>query len=314
MFAVVFPGQGSQTVGMATDFAEKYPEAREVFEAADDAFGGPLSRWIEEGPEEKLRLTEITQPAILTASIAMYRVLETRLSLKPSLFAGHSLGEYSALVAAGALSLSDAVALVRQRGAFMQEAVPQGEGAMLAVLGLERSEVERECALVGGVVAPANYNSPVQTVVAGQASAVEEAADLLKAAGAKRLIPLEVSAPFHCELMAPAMEQLTPVLSEIEFSDAATPVISNVTARPYKEAGVTRERLREQVCAPVRWVESVERLIADGVTLQLEVGPGKVLSGLSAKIDRSLKRANLEKVDQLENVIETVTGAAEAQP
>ena len=312
MFAVVFPGQGSQSIGMATDFADKFPEAREVFEAADDAFGGPLSRWIAEGPEEKLRLTEITQPAILTASIAMYRVLETRLPAQPSFFAGHSLGEYSALVAAGALELGDAVALVRQRGAFMQEAVPPGEGAMLAVLGLERSQVERECALVGGIVAPANYNSPVQTVIAGQAGAVQEAAELLKSAGAKKLVPLEVSAPFHCELMAPAMEQLTSVLADIPLSDARVPVISNVTARPYTEAAVARERLREQVCAPVRWVESVERLVADGVALQLEVGPGKVLSGLSAKIERSLKRSNLGDVDALDSAVAAAGEAEEA--
>lgn len=312
MLAVVFPGQGSQAIGMATDFAEKFPEAREVFEAADEAFGGPLSRWIAKGPEEKLRLTEITQPAILTASIAMYRVLESRLPVQPACLAGHSLGEYSALVAAGALDFSDAVALVRQRGAFMQEAVPAGEGAMLAVLGLERDEVERECALVGGIVAPANYNSPVQTVIAGQAEAVEQAAELLKAAGAKRLIPLEVSAPFHCELMAPAMERLAPVLRDTAFVDASIPVLSNVTARPYREGNVARERLREQVCAPVRWVESVERLVVDGATLQLEVGPGKVLSGLSAKIDRGLKRANLGQVDALESVLETVS--AEASP
>jgi [acyl-carrier-protein] S-malonyltransferase len=294
---------------MATDFAEKFPEAREVFEAADEAFGGPLSRWIAEGPDEKLRLTEITQPAILTASIAMYRVLESRLpgQARPAFFAGHSLGEYSALVAAGSLNFSDAVALVRQRGAFMQEAVPEGEGAMLAVLGLERDEVERECALVGSIVAPANYNSPVQTVIAGQAVAVEQAAELLKAAGAKRLIPLEVSAPFHCELMAPAMENLASVLGDTPFANASAPVISNVTARPYQEGGVARERLREQVCAPVRWVESVERLVSDGATLQLEVGPGKVLSGLSAKIDRSLKRANLSQVDELERVLEAVS-------
>lgn len=301
---------------MATDFAEKFPEAREVFEAADEAFGGPLSRWIAEGPDEKLRLTEITQPAILTASIAMYRVLESRLPAtpqgRPAFFAGHSLGEYSALVAAGSLGFSDAVALVRQRGAFMQEAVPEGQGAMLAVLGLERDEVERECALVGAIVAPANYNSPVQTVIAGQAAAVEQAAELLKAAGAKRLIPLEVSAPFHCELMAPAMQNLAPVLADTPFANASAPVISNVTARPYQEAGVARERLREQVCAPVRWVESVERLVSDGVTLQLEVGPGKVLSGLSAKIDRSLKRANLGQVDQLESVLEAISAEVEA--
>jgi [acyl-carrier-protein] S-malonyltransferase len=310
MYAVVFPGQGSQAVGMAADFAAAHKEAREVFEAADEAFGGPLSHWISEGPEAELRRTEITQPAILTASIAIYRVLEPRLPSPPAFFAGHSLGEYSALVAAGALDLADAVALVRQRGALMQEAVPEGLGAMCAVLGLDAAEVERVCAAVDGVVAPANLNSPAQTVIAGSAAAVQDAAQALREAGAKKVVPLDVSAPFHCELMAPAMEKLAPVLAGTLFRDARAPVISNVTAEPYQESAVARERLRAQVCAPVRWVECVERLVGQGARLQLEVGPGKVLSGLAARIDRGLARANVEKLDDVPAALAAVAKAA----
>ena len=294
---------------MASDFARDHEEARAVLAAADEAFGGPLSSWIAEGPEERLRPTEITQPAILAASLAIYRVLEPRLPGPPALFAGHSLGEYSALVAAGALELSDAIRLVRQRGALMQEAVPQGQGAMLAVMGLDAAVVARVCAGIDGLVAPANLNSPAQTVIAGAADAVAAAGAALLDAGAKRVIALDVSAPFHCELMAPAMEKLTPVLAEARFRDARAPVISNVTAEPYREAAVARERLREQVCAPVRWVESVERLVADGARLQLEVGPGKVLSGLAARIDKKLARANVQSRADLDGALTAVAEA-----
>jgi len=303
MFAVVFPGQGSQAVGMAQDFADAFPEARAVLDAADEAFGGPLSSWMANGPEEQLRRTEITQPAILASSIAMYRVLESRLPARPSFFAGHSLGEYSALVAAGVLELPDAVALVRQRGALMQEAVPEGQGAMLAVLGLEGAEVARICEQTQGSVAAANFNSPVQTVIAGSADAVAAAREALDAAGAKRLVPLEVSAPFHCELMAPAMEKLTPLLAETTFADAHTPVVANVTAEPYAKGSVARELLRQQVCAPVRWVECVQRLVEEGVTLQLEVGPGKVLSGLAPRIHKGLERVNLATTEDLDEAV-----------
>jgi [acyl-carrier-protein] S-malonyltransferase len=300
MFAVVFPGQGSQSVGMALDFARAFGEARAVLDEAEAAFGGGLLGRIEKGPESELARTEITQPAILSASIAIWRVVEKRLPRLPSLFAGHSLGEYSALVAAGGLPLGDAVKLVRRRGALMQEAVPEGEGAMAAVMGLDAEAIARVCAGVDGVVAPSNFNSPAQTVIAGRRAAVSAAGEALLAAGAKRVIPLDVSAPFHCELMASAMEKLTPELAAAHFADWRTPVVANVDAKPYREAAQARARLREQVCAPVRWVECVQALVGSGARVQLEVGPGKVLSGFAAKIDRALGRANVEKVEDLE--------------
>lgn len=309
MYSIVFPGQGSQSVGMAVDFADVNAAAREVFEEADAAFGGDLSKLIAEGPEEELRRTEITQPAILTASIAAYRALEPQLPARPVLFAGHSLGEYSALVAAGALALGDAVKLVRRRGALMQQAVPEGEGAMSAILGLEPERVAEVCAAIDGVVAPANFNTPVQTVIAGSAPAVAAAGEALGAAGAKRVIPLEVSAPFHCELMAPAADKLVPVLAEIGFQDAHTPVVSNVTAEPYTTAADARDLLHRQVCASVRWVDGVKRQQQVGVALQLEVGPGKVLSGMAAKIDRGIARANVERMGDVEKALAAVAEA-----
>lgn len=309
MYAIVFPGQGSQHVGMAGDFARDHPSAREVFETADRAFGGPLSSWILQGPESELRRTEITQPAVLAASIAIYRVLEAELPQPPALMAGHSLGEYTALVATRALDLADAVALVRQRGALMQEAVPEGEGAMLAVIGLEPEQVTRICAETSGVVAPANLNAPGQIVIAGAADAVVRAQAALTEAGARRLIPLEVSAPFHCPLMSPAQEKLAPLLAQTGFRDATIPIVSNVTAEPYRGGARARELLREQVCAPVRWTESVLRMRAEGVTLQLEVGPGRVLSGLAPRIDRGLARANLDALAGLEAAISAVREA-----
>ena len=303
MLAVVFPGQVAHKVGMAMEFARDFSEAREVLEEVDEATGLPLSRWIEQGPAEVLQRTEIAQPAILAASIAIYRVLEPRLNGSVSYLAGHSLGEYSALVAAGTLEFRDAVALVRQRGALMQEAVPEGEGAMVAVMGLSGAEVARVCAEVADRVAPANYNSPVQTVIAGSAAAVAKASEALEAAGAKRLVPLEVSAPFHSELMTPAMEKLAPLLAQTGFREARVPVVSNVTAEPYREPAAARDLLRQQVCAPVRWVECVERLTAEGVTLQLEVGPGRVLSGLAARIDKKLGRANVAAIADVEGAL-----------
>ena len=303
MLAVVFPGQGSQAIGMAMDFARAHAEARAAIDEADSAFGGGLRALLENGPAAELARTEITQPAILAASIAIWRVVEQRLPRAPVLFAGHSLGEYAAVVAAGGLPLFDAVRLVRRRGALMQEAVPEGEGAMAAVLGLEPEQVARICAEVDGVVAPANFNSPVQTVIAGRRAAVSAASERLTAAGAKRVIALDVSAPFHCALMAPAMEKLTPELEAARFGDLRVPVVSNVDAQPYTSAAIARARLREQVCAPVRWVDCVRRLVASGATLELEVGPGKVLSGLAAKIDRTLGRANVEKLEDLDGAL-----------
>jgi [acyl-carrier-protein] S-malonyltransferase len=303
MLAVVFPGQGSQAVGMGVDFARAHAEARAALDEADAAFGGGLAKLIEEGPESELARTEITQPAILAASIAIWRVVEPRLPRAPILFAGHSLGEYSALVAAGGLPLADAVKLVRRRGALMQEAVPPGEGAMAAVLGLDAADVARVCAGIDGVVAPANFNSPVQTVIAGRHDAVSAACEKLTAAGAKRVVALDVSAPFHCELMAPAREKLAPELAAARFAELRTPVVSNVDAKPYGSADEARARLRAQVTAPVRWVECVQTLVGAGAKLELEVGPGKVLSGLAAKIDKSLGRANVEKLADLEGAL-----------
>jgi [acyl-carrier-protein] S-malonyltransferase len=300
MLAVVFPGQGSQEVGMASDFAARFAESREALACADDAFGGPLSRFMREGPDEVLRRTEVTQPALLAASIAIWRVLEPRLPQPPILLAGHSLGEYTALVAAGSLDLAEAIRLVRRRGQLMAEAVPEGEGGMIAVLGLSGEDVARVCASVEGVVAPANFNSEAQTVIAGETAALERASEALRAAGAKRLIPLEVSAPFHCALMAPAQEKLAPALAEACFRDLRVPVLSNVTARPYRTAVEARELLREQVCAPVRWAECVRAIVSAGARVHLEVGPGDVLSGLAARTAKGLARLRVSSVDQLE--------------
>jgi [acyl-carrier-protein] S-malonyltransferase len=310
MLAVVFPGQGSQSVGMSADFVRDYSEARAVFEEADEAFGGPLSSWILEGPESELRRTEVTQPAILAASLAAYRVLEPRLGLPPAVLAGHSLGEYSALVAAGALDLGDAVRLVRRRGAYMQEAVPEGRGGMFAVLGLPGEQVHQICRKIEGEVAAANFNSPEQTVIAGERSALAGAVEACEKAGAKRVVPLEVSAPFHCNLMRPAMEKLTAELTATRFRDLRIPVVSNVTTEVYRTADLARALLRRQVCAPVGWVGCVQKLVQAGVTVHMEVGPGKVLTGLAGRIDKGLKRVTCSTVGDLEKALAAVEGLA----
>jgi [acyl-carrier-protein] S-malonyltransferase len=308
MYSLVFPGQGSQSVGMASDFCAQFPESRAVLAEADEALGLPLAKWIAEGPDERLRPTAIQQPAILATAIAMLRALESRVPLAPASVAGHSLGEYTALVAAGALSLADAVRLVHRRGEFMQEAVPAGEGSMSAILGLSGDEVTRVCAGLASTVSPANFNSPVQTVIAGRSADVEAAEKALLEAGAKRAVRLEVSAPFHCALMRMAMEKLAPLLAEAPFARARCPVVSNVTAAPYQEANEARELLRQQVCAPVRWIECVQRMAAGGSKLLVEVGPGAVLSGLTARIDRGLGRANLATVEDLAKVEAALAG------
>jgi [acyl-carrier-protein] S-malonyltransferase len=290
---------------MGLDFAAAHPESARAFDEGEAAFGGGLRARIERGPDAELARTEITQPAILTASIAIWRALEPRLP-RPAFFAGHSLGEYAALVATGGLPLGDAVRLVRRRGAFMQEAVPEGEGEMAAILGIDGAAVAKACASVDGPVSPANFNAPIQTVIAGRRDAVQAAARACQAAGAKRVVPLPVSAPFHCALMAPAAEKLRPELEAAAFRDFATPVISNVTAQPYRTAEEARRLLFEQVCAPVRWVECVERLVALGATLELEVGPGKVLSGLAARIERKLERASVEKLEDVDAALAAV--------
>jgi [acyl-carrier-protein] S-malonyltransferase len=292
--ALLFPGQGSQFVGMGRKLAEESPVARAVFDEADAVLGFPLSRLCFEGPEDELKLTANTQPAILTHSIAALRDLESRFPERlegAAVAAGHSLGEYSANVAAGALSFADAVKLVRQRGRFMQEAVPPGVGAMAAVLGLAPDQVEAACeeAAVGGeVVSPANFNSPEQTVIAGHAAAVGRACALCTARGAKRAMILPVSAPFHCSLMAPARERMRPLLDAAPMADARLPVVVNVDARPLWRAGELRNALLHQIDSPVRWVDSVRRLASEGVDRGIEIGPGSVLAGLVKRIERSI--------------------------
>ncbi|MEO8188698.1 MAG: ACP S-malonyltransferase [Acidobacteriota bacterium] len=295
--ALLFPGQGSQSVGMGKALYEASEAARRVFAEADSALGFELSALCFEGPEEELRSTINTQPAILTHSIAALRELESaspqRLS-DVAFAAGHSLGEYSALVAAGTLSFADALRLVRERGRFMQEAVPPGVGSMAAILGLSAEDVEASCAEAaqGQIVAPANFNSPEQTVIAGHSAAVGRACLACTALGAKRAIPLAVSAPFHCALMAPARERLEPLLRDAAMADARIPVVTNVDARPVVNAGELRDALGRQIDGPVRWVETVRRLAADGVDRVLEIGPGTVLSGLVKRIDRSIRLEN----------------------
>jgi len=293
--AIIFPGQGSQSPGMGKDLAEEFPVARQVFEEADDALGFAISRLCFEGPAEDLQLTENTQPAILTVSVAAFRVLKEAGIGAPAFVAGHSLGEYSALVAAGGLSLADAVRTVRARGCYMQEAVPVGTGAMAAVIGGELNEIERVCeeARQGQICSIANLNSPGQAVIAGNTEAVDRAIERLSGV-AKRVIKLKVSAPFHCALMRPAQERLAADLERLRFNDPAMPVITNVDARSVTAPDELRDALVRQVSAPVRWVESMQLLLGQGVDTFVEAGPGKVLSGLMRQISRDVKTLNVE--------------------
>jgi [acyl-carrier-protein] S-malonyltransferase len=299
---------------MGRDAWESSSAARRVFEAADQALGLPLSRLCFEGPEEELRRTELQQPAILATSVALLRALEeSGPPLEPAFVAGHSLGEYTALVAAGALGLEDAVRLVHARGVFMQEAVAEGRGAMAAVIGCESTVVEEACAHarreLGAVVTPANFNGPQQTVIAGQTLAVERACTHARELGAKRTVALEVSAPFHCELMEPAAEKLAIELARVPFRDPRPPVVTNVEALPNDSAARIPALLTEQVTAPVRFTEMVQRLRGLGVERVLEVGPGRVLSGLAARVDRRLGRASLSGAKDLLEVRQWLAGS-----
>ena len=299
--AFVFPGQGSQKVGMGRALYDALPESRAVFDEADGALGFPLSRLCFEGPEDQLQLTANTQPAILTVSVAAARALGAR-GVKPQWVAGHSLGEYSALVTAGVLSLRDAVVAVRRRGEYMQEAVRVGEGAMAAILALDLGAIAQACreAAQGQVVSPANINSPGQVVIAGHAAAVDRASELCKKAGAKRAIRLPVSAPFHCALMMPAQERLARDLAGLSFTAPAVPLVNNVDAAEVRRADACRDGLVRQVSGTVRWQESVERLVREGVDAFVEVGPGTVLSGLIKKIDKNVRVLSVEDLASLE--------------
>ena len=305
MIAFLFPGQGSQKVGMARALAEAFPVARATFEEADAALGEPLSRLVWDGPEDALMLTENTQPAILTASIAAFRVLEAEgLTRRMAFLAGHSLGEYSAHVAAGTFSFADAVRVVRRRGRYMQEAVPVGDGAMAAVFGLDAETVTRACneAAQGDVVSPANLNGAGQVVIAGLRAAVERAGARAKELGAKRVVALPVSAPFHCALMKPAEERLAPELRALSVGDPRVPVMANVDALPKRDARSAVDALVRQVSCAVRWEDTVRRLASDGVTAYVEVGPGTVLSGLLRKSHRKARVTSFGNPDDLDAV------------
>ena len=348
--AFLFPGQGSQTVGMGRDLYNRFPTAKAVFDEADSALGFPLSELIFKGPEEDLRLTEHTQPAILTVSVAAARVLREQLGddgFQPAFAAGHSLGEYSAHVVAGTFSFADAVVTVRNRGRYMQEAVPEGDGAMAAILGLDPDRINELCAeasdtnapanknpdrageeagaapaavdpqaaraaMAQCIVSPANLNSPDQTVISGSRQAVDCAAELCRKAGAKRVVMLPVSAPFHCALMATAQSRLATDLEGFAFTDPNCPVIVNVDAREVTRAADARDCLIRQVTAPVRWVECMRLLIQEGSTPFVEIGPGKVLSGLMRQIDRSQTMLNVEDTASLEKTVAALTTAPQA--
>jgi len=309
--AFLFPGQGSQAVGMGKELAEKYPIAKQTFEEADEALGYKISQLCFEGPEDQLKLTEITQPAILTASVAAWRVLSEK-SIKPAVVAGHSLGEYSAHVAAGTISFTDAVRTVRNRGKYMQEAVPVGMGGMAAILGMDLEKVTAICADAAQeeICAPANINSPEQIAISGHAAAVERARILATERGAKKAIALAVSAPFHSLLMKPAQEQLAQDLDAINFSDPSVPVVCNVDAAFVQNAAGSRDALVRQVTGAVRWVDCVKLMISKNLRTFVEVGPGKVLCGLMRQIDRSQSCTNVGDESSLQKALEQLTKKA----
>jgi [acyl-carrier-protein] S-malonyltransferase len=309
VIAFIFPGQGSQKVGMGLALAEAYPICRQTFDEADAALGEPLSRLCFEGPEDQLMLTRNTQPAILAVSIAAFRLLESR-GIRPEFVAGHSLGEYSANVAAGTMGFADALRIVRRRGQFMQEAVPVGTGSMAAVLGLDAAVVAQACveAAEGDVVSPANLNGAGQVVIAGSRDAVTRAGVRAKALGAKRVLPLSVSAPFHCALMKPAEERLAPELRALHVNEPSVPIVANVDAEPKRTAAEAIEALIAQVSSPVRWEDVVRRLASEGVTTYVEVGPGTVLTGLGRKLQRDSQAASFGTPGDLDAVERSLQG------
>ena len=308
-FAMVFPGQGSQTVGMLAELAGDYPIVQETFKEASEALGYDLWQLVKEGPVEELNKTWQTQPALLTASVAVYRVWQQKYpALKPDVMAGHSLGEYSALVCAGVLDFQDAVKLVELRGKLMQQAVPEGTGAMYAIIGLDNDAIINACkqAEQGEVVSAVNFNSPGQVVIAGAKAAVERAAALCKEAGAKRALPLAVSVPSHCALMKPAADQLSVSLESITLKEAGVSVLNNVDVKSEIEADAIRNALVRQLYSPVRWTETVEKMAQNGVEVLVEVGPGKVLNGLTKRIVDSLQAVSVNDVKSLDSVEEVL--------
>ena len=308
-FAMVFPGQGSQTVGMLAELAGDYPIVKETFKQASEVLGYDLWQLVQEGPAEELNKTWQTQPALLTASVAVYRVWQQKYpELKPEVMAGHSLGEYSALVCAGVLDFQDAVKLVELRGKLMQQAVPEGTGAMYAIIGLDNDAIINACkqAEQGEVVSAVNFNSPGQVVIAGAKAAVERAAALCKEAGAKRALPLAVSVPSHCALMKPAADQLSVSLESITLKEAGVSVLNNVDVKNEIEADAIRNALVRQLYSPVRWTETVEKMAQNGVEVLVEVGPGKVLNGLTKRIVDSLQAVSVNDVKSLDSVEEVL--------
>lgn len=308
-FAMVFPGQGSQTVGMLAELAGDYPIVQETFKQASEVLGYDLWQLVQEGPAEELNKTWQTQPALLTASVAVYRVWQQKYpALKPEVMAGHSLGEYSALVCAGVLDFQDAVKLVELRGKLMQQAVPEGTGAMYAIIGLDNDAIINACkqAEQGEVVSAVNFNSPGQVVIAGAKAAVERAAALCREAGAKRALPLAVSVPSHCALMKPAADQLSVSLESITLKEAGVSVLNNVDVKNEIEADAIRNALVRQLYSPVRWTETVEKMAQNGVEVLVEVGPGKVLNGLTKRIVDSLQAVSVNDVKSLDSIEEVL--------
>jgi len=298
--AYLFPGQGSQYVGMAKEFIENFPESRETFEAAGAALGYDLATLCMHGPAERLNQTENTQPAILTASIAILRVLEQK-GIAAEAAAGHSLGEYTAVTAAGGIAFADAVGLVQKRGRYMQEAMPEGAGLMAAILGMDRADVEKTCleAAKNGIVAPANYNSPGQIVIAGEKSAVEKAMELAKAAGAKKVVPLAVSVPSHCILMKTAGERLANELDRLTINDLRIPIVNNADAKFIRSAAELKPSLVRQISSSLYWEDSINAMTKEGFDTFIEVGPGKVLSGLVKRIAKDVKILNVEDLNSM---------------